>query len=125
MYKRQVVKNIKHGDDWRITRIGRLLRKTSLDELPQLWNVIRGEMSLVGPRPLRPFEVDSLSGWQLSRQSVPPGITGLWQILGRSEIDWEERMQLDYDYARHWSLRNDLRILAETVRVVVLRKGAN
>ena len=120
-----VVKNIKHGDDWRITRIGRLLRKTSLDELPQLWNVIRGEMSLVGPRPLRPFEVDSLSGWQLARQSVPPGITGLWQILGRSEIDWEERMQLDYDYARHWSLRNDLRILVETVRVVVLRKGAN
>ena len=120
-----VVKTIKRNDDWRVTRIGRLLRKTSLDELPQLWNVIRGEMSLVGPRPLRPFEVDSLSGWQLTRQTVPPGITGLWQVLGRSEIDWDERMQLDYDYARHWSLRNDLRILMETVRVVVVRKGAS
>jgi exopolysaccharide biosynthesis polyprenyl glycosylphosphotransferase len=120
----RIVRELKTGDDPRITRVGRLLRKTSLDELPQLWNVLVGDMSMVGPRPLRPFEVQSLSGWQLVRQTVRPGITGLWQTLGRSSVGWEERMQMDYDYVRHWSIANDIRILMQTVRVVLVRKGA-
>ncbi|MGE3795667.1 MAG: sugar transferase [Dehalococcoidia bacterium] len=121
---RRVVRELKTDSDPRITRVGRFLRATSLDELPQLINVVRGEMSLVGPRPLRPFEVQTLRGWQLVRQTVPPGITGLWQTLGRSNVDWDERMQMDYDYVRHWSLVNDVRILLQTVRVVIARKGA-
>lgn len=121
----EVVRGLKgEGRDPRITRVGDILRRTSLDELPQLWNVLVGEMSLVGPRPLRPFEVEALKGWQMTRQSVRPGITGLWQVLGRSDIDWAERMQLDYDYARHWSLALDVEILFKTVRVVLLRRGA-
>jgi exopolysaccharide biosynthesis polyprenyl glycosylphosphotransferase len=106
------------------TRVGRWLRVTSLDELPQLWNVLIGDMSLVGPRPLRPFEVDALDGWQRRRQSVRPGMTGLWQVLGRSAVPWDERMELDYSYVRHWSLGHDLRILAHTVGAVLSRRGA-
>jgi lipopolysaccharide/colanic/teichoic acid biosynthesis glycosyltransferase len=105
-----------------VTRTGGLLRSTSLDELPQLWNVIRGEMSLVGPRPLREYEVDSLDEWQVAtRQTVLPGITGLWQVSGRSSVSWDERVHLDCAYARHWSLTSDLRILARTVAVVLRR----
>ena len=105
-----------------VTRTGRLLRSTSLDELPQLWNVIRGDMSLVGPRPLREYEVDALDQWQVAtRQTVLPGITGLWQVSGRSSVTWDERLQLDCAYARHWSLTSDLRILARTVAVVLRR----
>lgn len=120
------VESLKNGNrhDPRVTRVGDFLRRTSLDELPQLLNVVTGQMSLVGPRPLRPFEVEALKGWQQTRQAVRPGITGLWQVLGRSEIGWNERMQLDYDYARHWSLALDFEILVKTVRVVLLRKGA-
>ena len=120
------VESLKNGAqrDPRVTRVGHFLRRTSLDELPQLLNVLAGQMSLVGPRPLRPFEVESLKGWQQTRQAVRPGITGLWQVLGRSDIGWGERMQLDYDYARHWSLALDFEILVKTVRVVLLRKGA-
>jgi exopolysaccharide biosynthesis polyprenyl glycosylphosphotransferase len=120
----RLVETIKTQGEQRVTRIGGLLRKTSLDELPQLWNVLLGQMSLVGPRPLRPFEVATLESWQTMRQAVRPGITGLWQILGRSEIPWGERMQLDYTYVRHWSLATDLRILAGTVPAVLRRKGA-
>jgi exopolysaccharide biosynthesis polyprenyl glycosylphosphotransferase len=119
----EIVRSLK-GDDHRVTRVGRVLRRTSLDELPQLWNVLVGQMSLVGPRPLRPFEVAELSDWQRGRQQVRPGITGLWQVLGRSDIDWRERMQLDYTYVRHWSVASDLRILWRTVPVVLRRKGA-
>jgi exopolysaccharide biosynthesis polyprenyl glycosylphosphotransferase len=105
-----------------VTRTGHLLRSTSLDELPQLWNVIRGDMSLVGPRPLREYEVDSLDEWQVAtRQTVLPGITGLWQVSGRSSVSWDERVHLDCAYARHWSLTSDLRILARTVAVVLRR----
>jgi lipopolysaccharide/colanic/teichoic acid biosynthesis glycosyltransferase len=111
-------------DDPRITRVGRFLRKTSLDELPQLWSVLRGDMSLVGPRPLRQFEVAALSGWQRQRQAVRPGVTGLWQVLGRSEVGWEERMGLDCSYALHWSVRCDLDILARTVPALLKRTGA-
>jgi exopolysaccharide biosynthesis polyprenyl glycosylphosphotransferase len=107
-----------------ITPVGHFLRRTSLDELPQLWNVLKGDMSLVGPRPLRRYEVEALTDWQYTRQEVRPGITGLWQILGRSEIHWDERMQLDYSYVRHWSFGNDLAILARTAGAVLSRRGA-
>lgn len=119
-----VVEAIKQKHDPRITPVGRFLRRSSLDELPQLWNVLRGDMSLVGPRPLCDWEVDGLNGWQASRNDVRPGITGLWQIMGRSDVQWGERMQLDYTYVRHWSLWSDLRILFATVNVVLRRKGA-
>lgn len=108
----------------RSTALGRLLRTTSLDELPQLWNVFKGEMSLVGPRPLLLFEVRALNGWQLRRQAVRPGMTGLWQTVARSEASWEERMRLDEVYARHWSLSWDLRILLRTLPAVLRRRGA-
>ncbi|MFN8111545.1 MAG: sugar transferase, partial [Thermoleophilia bacterium] len=115
---------MKEEDDPRITGVGRFLRKTSLDELPQLWNVLKGDMSIVGPRPLRPYEVATLNEWQQHRHSVRPGITGSWQVLGRSDITWEERMHMDYTYARNHSLRHDLRILARTTAVVFGGKGA-
>jgi exopolysaccharide biosynthesis polyprenyl glycosylphosphotransferase len=120
----EAVAEIKADGDPRITRVGTFIRKTSLDELPQLWNVVRGDMSLVGPRPLRPFEVDALDGWQLARQLPRPGMTGLWQVSGRSRVEWDERMQLDYAYVRHWSLVDDLEILARTVPAVVAGDGA-
>ena len=113
----------RQSDAW-ITPVGHFLRRTSLDELPQLWNVLRGDMSLVGPRPLRQYEVDALTDWEITRQEVRPGITGLWQILGRSDIRWNERMQLDYSYVRHWSFVKDVAILARTAAVVLARKGA-
>jgi exopolysaccharide biosynthesis polyprenyl glycosylphosphotransferase len=119
------VRDIKNAGGDRVTRMGRFLRRTSLDELPQLWNVLRGEMSLVGPRPLRAFEVAALEPWQVARQDVLPGVTGLWQVLGRSDVDWHERQQLDFSYAHSWSLATDLRILAETVPAVLRRRGAH
>ncbi len=79
-----VVRALKAASDSRVTRLGSVLRRTSLDELPQLWNILRGDMSLVGPRPLRPFEAAALAEWQLARQELRPGLTGLWQVLGRS-----------------------------------------
>jgi lipopolysaccharide/colanic/teichoic acid biosynthesis glycosyltransferase len=82
-------------------------------------------MSLVGPRPLRDFEVAALEPWQAARQDVLPGVTGLWQVLGRSDVDWHERQQLDFSYAHAWSLGTDLRILAETVPAVLRRRGAH
>ena len=118
------VAQLKQEDDPRITRVGRFIRRTSIDELPQLWNVLRGDMSIVGPRPLRPFEAQSLNDWQRHRHDVRPGITGSWQVLGRSDVTWDERMQMDYAYARNHSLRQDLRILARTANVVIGAKGA-
>jgi lipopolysaccharide/colanic/teichoic acid biosynthesis glycosyltransferase len=118
------VASIKAGSALYVTRVGRLLRKTSLDELPQLWNVLAGQMSIVGPRPLRDFEVAALEDWQQLRQRMRPGITGLWQVLGRGEVEWDERMLLDYSYVRHWSLGADLRILAGTVPAVMTQRGA-
>jgi exopolysaccharide biosynthesis polyprenyl glycosylphosphotransferase len=111
--------------DPRITAPGRVLRKLSLDELPQLWNVLRGDMSLVGPRPPTPDEVERYTARQAQRLSVTPGITGLWQVSGRNDIaDFERWIDLDLEYARRWSLWLDLRILAKTVVVVVLLRGA-
>ncbi len=120
-----LVASLKTDTDDRVTRVGHFIRTTSLDEFPQLWNVVRGDMSLVGPRPLRPFEVAALNPWQAARHEVRPGVTGLWQVLGRSDVDWEQRMQMDYSYVRHWSLRQDVRVLARTAKVVFSRKGSS
>jgi len=106
------------------SRVGRVLRRFSLDELPQLWNVLRGDMSIVGPRPLPLIEAAGVEPRHRLRFSVRPGLTGLWQVMGRSDIPWPERMELDDSYVRHWSLALDLRILAATLRVVVRGLGA-
>ena len=112
--------------DPRITPLGRVLRKLSLDELPQLWNVLRGDMSLVGPRPPTPNEVERYTARQVQRLSVMPGITGLWQVSGRSDIvDFERWVDLDLRYAQTWSMWLDLRILLKTVVVVALVRGAH
>lgn len=110
--------------DPRITRAGRILRRTSLDELPQLWNVLCGDMSLVGPRPPLPSEVERYEPWQLGRLSVPPGMTGLWQVSGRSLLGFDAMVRLDIAYIARWSLALDLRILLRTVRAVVRMHGA-
>jgi exopolysaccharide biosynthesis polyprenyl glycosylphosphotransferase len=110
--------------DPRVTRIGRFLRTTSLDELPQFLNVLRGDMSLVGPRPPLPDEVAQYEHWQMRRLDVRPGITCLWQISGRSRIGFREWMRLDLEYIRHQSLWLDLRILIRTIPAVLSREGA-
>ncbi|MEU4528833.1 sugar transferase [Micromonospora ureilytica] len=111
------------NDGARLTRFGRWLRTTSLDELPQLWNVLRGEMSLVGPRPLLPAYLTRYTPEQFRRHDVRPGITGLQQVYGRNSLSWEERFALDVRYVRQRSLGLDLRILLRTVRTVLLREG--
>ena len=112
--------------DARITPFGRLLRKTSLDELPQFFNVLAGDMSLVGPRPPIPYEVSEYDHWHKKRVlDVKPGITGLWQIRGRSSITFDEAVRLDVQYARQWSLMLDCKIMLQTVRAVLSRKGAD
>jgi lipopolysaccharide/colanic/teichoic acid biosynthesis glycosyltransferase len=100
--------------DPRLTRVGRILRRYSLDELPQLFNVLRGEMSLVGPRPLILDEHRFVHDWRLRRLDLKPGITGLWQVLGRDSIPFEEMVRLDYFYVTTWSLWNDVRLLLRT-----------
>jgi undecaprenyl-phosphate galactose phosphotransferase len=110
-------------DDPRISRLGRFLRKSSLDELPQLFNVIKGDMSLVGPRPLEPFELNNYDKKNLML-SVKTGLTGLAVVSGRRDITFEERRALDLYYVQNWSLWLDLVILAKTVRAVVKRDGA-
>lgn len=114
----------KLSDDDRITVVGRFLRSCSIDELPQLVNVIRGEMTLVGPRPALPDEVEMFDDRQRGRLHGTPGITGLWQVSGRSEIGYAEMIDLDLAYLEHWSLWTDLRILARTPLAVLSRKGA-
>lgn len=109
-------------EDPRVNRVGRLLRRTSLDELPQLWNVVRGHMSLVGPRPFVVYEDDRIDGWARRRLDLTPGITGPWQVLGRNEIGFDEMIRLDYLYVTNWSLWWDIKLLARTVPVV-LRLG--
>jgi exopolysaccharide biosynthesis polyprenyl glycosylphosphotransferase len=114
----------KMKNDPRITRVGRLLRKTSLDELPQLFNVLRGNMSLVGPRPLPVEEVEKFKGWEKRRLSMKPGITGLWQVSGRNQIDFQDWVKLDLEYIDNWSLWLDFKILLKTIPAVLLGKGA-
>jgi len=111
-------------NDPRITRVGRFLRKSSLDELPQLFNVLRGEMSLVGPRPPVPEEVRLYEPWQMRRLAVKPGLTCLWQVSGRSMIGFDEWMRLDIQYIRNRSLLLDLKILVRTVPAVLSGTGA-
>jgi lipopolysaccharide/colanic/teichoic acid biosynthesis glycosyltransferase len=111
-------------DDPRITRLGRVFRRTSIDELPQLINVLRGDMSLVGPRPELPEIVEGYADWQHRRHLVRPGLTGWWQIHARSELQMHENTELDLYYVDHLSFRLDLRILVETVHVVFFGYGA-
>ncbi|OGN82317.1 MAG: hypothetical protein A2X23_12850 [Chloroflexi bacterium GWC2_73_18] len=110
-------------DDPRITRVGRLLRRTSIDELPQLWNVIRGEMSLVGPRPPLPREVAAYDVWHRRRLSMKPGITGLWQVAARHEEEFDRWVRIDLDYIDRWSLWLDLKIMARTIPAVFQQQG--
>jgi len=114
----------RRASDPRITDYGRWLRATSIDELPQLWNVLRGDMSLVGPRPEMPFIVAEYDEWQRRRLVVPPGITGLWQILGRKDLPMHENLQYDFYYIRNRSLGLDASILLRTIGVVLSRRGA-
>lgn len=111
-------------DDPRITRFGRFLRRTSLDELPQLINVVKGDMSLVGPRPALESETSLYTEWVWRRLHVKPGMTGLWQVSGRSALSWEDSIRMDLQYVNNWNLRLDLAILARTFRAVLARDGA-
>ncbi len=111
-------------DDPRLTRVGRILRRYSLDELPQLVNVLRGEMSLVGPRPLPERDYEMLEEWHRKRYLVLPGITGLWQVSGRSELDFDDLVHLDFIYLERWSLALDLTIILKTIPAVISRRGA-
>ncbi len=111
-------------DDPRVTCLGRFLRASSLDELPQLINVLRGEMSLVGPRPIVTSEIGRYGAHFENCFSVPPGITGLWQVSGRNDCSYAERVALDAKYAEEWSLLGDLAILARTIPAVLLQKGS-
>jgi exopolysaccharide biosynthesis polyprenyl glycosylphosphotransferase len=114
----------KMENDPRVTRVGAFIRKTSLDEIPQLINVVRGEMSLVGPRPLPTEESDRIDGAALARLDVKPGITGLWQVCGRSQLTYADLQHLDSVYVSSWSLMWDFRIMAKTPQVVFARNGA-
>jgi lipopolysaccharide/colanic/teichoic acid biosynthesis glycosyltransferase len=111
-------------NDPRITRVGAILRRLSIDELPQLWNVIRGDMSLVGPRPPMPTEVELYESWMLERFKVRPGITGLWQVSGRNRLSFHEMIRLDIAYWRSWTPRLELKILLRTVPAVFSKRGA-
>jgi exopolysaccharide biosynthesis polyprenyl glycosylphosphotransferase len=112
------------GEDPRVTRVGAFLRRTSIDEFPQFWNVLRGDMSLVGPRPFVVHEADQITGWASKRLDMTPGITGLWQVLGRNDIPFDEMTKLDYLYVTNWSLWWDLKILCQTIPVVLGKRGA-
>jgi lipopolysaccharide/colanic/teichoic acid biosynthesis glycosyltransferase len=115
----------KSKDDPRITRVGKILRRTSLDELPQFWNVLRGEMSLVGTRPPTVDEVSRYSAYHWQRLNVKPGITGEWQANGRSNVsDFEDIVEMDLDYQRKWSVVYDLKLILKTIQVVLNKHGA-
>jgi len=114
----------KMRNDPRRTRVGRILRRFSLDELPQFWNVLRGEMSVIGPRPALPSEVKEYAPWHQRRLEVPPGVTGLWQVSGRSDLTFDEMVLLDVYYIENWSPFLDLRILLKTIPTAILGSGA-
>lgn len=117
-------RNFKLKNDPRLTRIGVLLRKSSLDELPQFFNVLRGQMSLVGPRIICPAELEKYGEHRQLLLTVKPGLTGYWQVNGRQEVNYEERVRMDLHYIQNWSLAMDLRILLKTPRAVLKREGA-
>ena len=111
-------------EDPRITRVGGRLRRWSIDELPQILNVMKGDMSLVGPRPLWVEEAKQCRGWTQKRLDITPGITGLWQVLGRTNIPFDEMVKLDYMYVTGWSLSWDIKLLLQTVPAVLNKRGA-
>lgn len=114
----------KMADDPRTTRVGRFLRRTSLDELPQLVNVLKGDMSLIGPRPCLPAEASQYDGWVGRRLRTKPGMTGAWQVSGRSNLSWQDSVRLDIDYVDNWTIRGDFAIAAKTTGAVIKREGA-
>ncbi len=122
--KQELDETFKLKDDPRITRIGNLLRKYSLDELPQCFNVLAGQMSLVGPRMISPPEMEKYGKWGMNLLTVKPGITGMWQVSGRSDIAYEERVRIDMNYIRNWNVWLDLYLLLRTPRAVIRKKGA-
>lgn len=122
--KKELAKNHKLKHDPRITRLGHILRKFSLDELPQLFNVLRGEMSLVGPRMISPVEMAQYGQWGMNLLTVKPGITGLWQVSGRSDVSYTDRVRLDMYYIRNWTIWLDIQILFQTIPAVIRAKGA-
>ena len=121
--RNEAVGLFKIADDPRVTRVGRFLRKTSLDELPQLWNVIRGDMSLVGPRPLIVDEDAKVVGWFRHRLRLQPGMTGPWQVLGSARIPLDDMIRIDYLYVANWSLWADIKILLQTIPYVLMGRG--
>ncbi len=120
----ELARNHKLKQDPRVTRLGHFLRKYSLDEFPQLFNVLARQMSLVGPRMISPEEVENYQKWNINLLTVRPGITGLWQVSGRSDVSYEERVRLDMHYIRNWSIWLDLHLLIQTIPVVIFGKGA-
>ncbi|HLE15329.1 MAG TPA: sugar transferase [Anaerolineales bacterium] len=122
--KSELARNFKLKKDPRVTRIGSFLRRTSMDELPQLFNVVKRQMSLVGPRIITPAEVEKYNKWDINLLTVRPGITGLWQVSGRSDVSYEERVRLDMHYIRNWSIWFDFQILFQTLPAVLKRRGA-
>ena len=122
--KRELANNFKLREDPRVTRMGKILRKTSLDELPQLFNILRREMSLVGPRIITPAEVEKYEKWDLNLMTVRPGLTGLWQVSGGSDVTYDERVRLDMHYIRNWSIWLDIQLLFQTIPAVLRRRGA-
>jgi lipopolysaccharide/colanic/teichoic acid biosynthesis glycosyltransferase len=111
-------------NDPRITKVGRFLRKFSIDETPQIINVLRGELSLVGPRPLPTYQIDKSNEWEMKRLNVKQGVTGLWQISGRSDLSFEEMARLDLYYIQNWSIEMDIKIIIKTIPTVLFGKGA-
>lgn len=116
-------KNFKLDDDPRITRLGQFIRKTSLDELPQLWNILKGEMSVVGPRPVTAAELTLYGADSAYYKAMRPGLTGLWQISGRNDVSYDARVEMDVTYSRSFGFWSDLRIILATAKVVVTRTG--
>jgi lipopolysaccharide/colanic/teichoic acid biosynthesis glycosyltransferase len=116
-------KIFKLTDDKRITRVGRIIRRYRIDELPQIINVLRGDMSLIGPRPALPYELELYKGWHRRRLDAVPGITGLWQVSGGNRLSFDDMVRLDVKYIEDWSLISDIKILARTVPVLLRGEG--
>ena len=116
-------KVFKLANDSRVTGVGKILRRFSIDEFPQLLNVVRGDMSLIGPRPALPYEVEHYQDWHRRRLEGMPGITGLWQVSGRNQVSFDEMVRLDVQYLEDWSLTTDIRILFRTIPVLLRGEG--